>query len=115
MVLTEFAEVQAVFEAEQAARGDNWGRLLRSKANRKRLCLAALATFMPQLNGQAIISYYCMSDPYLFGQWNTSRADLCPDPIVFGLVGITSPSVQTGIGAGLNMYVPQVSPFIAVL
>lgn len=84
LVLFEFEEMKDAIEAERLAKAEKWSVILRSAANRHRLGLALLMTFLTQMSGSSIIYYYYT--------------------VVFDSVGITDPSVQTGIAAGLNMF-----------
>lgn len=68
---------------EEATQQDSWKKILAVPSNRYRLALVGLMTWIPQMDGAAIISFYYTS--------------------VLTLVGITGATVQTGIGAGLSM------------
>ncbi|BGP48361.1 hypothetical protein JCM10450v2_004233 [Rhodotorula kratochvilovae] len=84
LVAFEYEEILVALQAEKEAQNEKWSNLLRSKANRYRLWLAAMMTIVPQLNGAAIINFY-------YSQILTQ-------------VGITGSATQTGIGAGLSMF-----------
>ncbi|KLT43733.1 putative hexose transport-related protein [Cutaneotrichosporon oleaginosum] len=84
LVLFEYDEMRAAIEKERLAKAEKWSVILRGRSNRHRLGLAALMTFLTQMSGASIIYYYYT--------------------IVFELVGITDPTVQTGIAAGLSMF-----------
>ncbi|OCF32460.1 hypothetical protein I316_05886 [Kwoniella heveanensis BCC8398] len=83
MVLFEWEEMKNTLVLEDAAHGLSWTEVWKAPGNKKRLFLAGLTTFMPQLNGSAIISFYYS--------------------VVLKNVGISSPTQITGIGAGLSM------------
>ncbi|WVQ84277.1 hypothetical protein IAT38_006429 [Cryptococcus sp. DSM 104549] len=85
LVAFEWEEMKATIELENKNKTMmSWAEVLRIPGNKHRLGLAALMTFMPQLNGSGIISFYYS--------------------VVLAQCGITGASKTTGIGAGLNMY-----------
>lgn len=84
LVVFEFDEMKEAIVAERHAKAEKWSTILRSRPNRHRLGLALLMTFVTQMAGASIIYFYYS--------------------MVFDSVGITDPSVQTGIAAGLNMF-----------
>lgn len=84
LVLFEFEEMKEAIDAERIAKAEKWSVILRGKANRRRLLLAALMTHLTQMSGTSIIYFYYS--------------------VVFDSVGITDPTQQTGINAGLNTF-----------
>jgi MFS family permease len=84
LVVFEFEEIKEALEAERIAKAEKWRTILRGRANRHRLGLAALMTNLCWMSGSSIIYYYYS--------------------IVFTSVGITDPTTQTGIAAGLNVW-----------
>jgi hypothetical protein len=68
---------------EREARAEKWETIIRSPNNRHRLGLATLMIFMVSLSGSSIIYWYYT--------------------IIYSQVGITDPTTQTGIQAGLNV------------
>jgi len=84
LVVFEFEEIKQTLETERIAKAEKWSTILRGRANRHRLGLAALMTFLTWMSGSSIIYYYYS--------------------VVFDLVGITNATTQTGIAAGLNMF-----------
>ncbi|ORY25046.1 putative hexose transport-related protein [Naematelia encephala] len=84
LVNFEWEEMKNTLALEDAAKTLSWKEAFSMPGNKKRLFLAGFMTFMPQLNGSGIISFYYS--------------------VVLKLVGITSPSTITGIGAGLSMF-----------
>ncbi|ORY90786.1 putative hexose transport-related protein [Leucosporidium creatinivorum] len=84
LVKFTFQEIKDTLAAEEATEQDSWKKILAVPSNRYRLALVGLMTWIPQMDGAAIISFYYTS--------------------VLTLVGITGATVQTGIGAGLSMF-----------
>ncbi|ODN84256.1 hypothetical protein L202_00245 [Cryptococcus amylolentus CBS 6039] len=84
LVAFEWQEVKETIALEEANRRRSWAEVLRMPGNKHRLCLAALMTFMPQMSGSNIISYYYS--------------------VVLTQSGISGAGKITGIGAGLNMW-----------
>lgn len=84
LVLFEFEEMRQTIRMEQEAKAERWSRIVRNPGSRYRLGLAVLMTFLTNLSGSSIIYYYYTT--------------------VFDLVGITNPTTQTGINAGLNIF-----------
>jgi hypothetical protein len=84
LVRFEFDEIKETLENERIAKAEQWSTILRGRANRHRLGLAALMTHLAWMSGSSIIYYYYT--------------------VVFETVGITDPTVQTGIAAGLNVF-----------
>ncbi|KAI0801952.1 general substrate transporter [Irpex lacteus] len=84
LVLFEYEEMKEAIRKEQEAKSEKWSTILRSRANRHRMGLAMLMTFMTNLSGSSIIYYYYT--------------------VVFDLVGITDATTQTGINAGLTVF-----------
>lgn len=84
LVQFEFEEMKTAIRKEQEAKAEKWSTILRSRTNRHRLGLTVLMTFMTNLSGSSLIYFYYV--------------------IVFGLVGITDPTTQTGIQAGLSIF-----------
>lgn len=83
LVLFEFEEMKNAIAKEREAKAEKWSVILRSPNNRKRLGLASLMIFMTNLSGSSIIYWYYT--------------------IIYSQVGITDPTTQTGIQAGLNV------------
>jgi SP family sugar:H+ symporter-like MFS transporter len=83
LVLFEFDEMKNAISKEREAKAEQWSVILRSPNNRKRLGLASLMIFMTNLSGSSIIYWYYT--------------------IIYSQVGITDPTTQTGIQAGLNV------------
>jgi SP family sugar:H+ symporter-like MFS transporter len=83
LVLFEFEEMKNAIAKEREAKAEKWSVILRSPNNRKRLGLASLMIFMTNLSGSSIIYWYYI--------------------IIYNQVGITDPTTQTGIQAGLNV------------
>lgn len=83
LVLFEFEEMKNAIAKEREAKAEQWSVILRSPNNRKRLGLASLMIFMTNLSGSSIIYWYYT--------------------IIYSQVGITDPTTQTGIQAGLNV------------
>ncbi|WWD16296.1 hypothetical protein CI109_100722 [Kwoniella shandongensis] len=83
MVNFEFEEMKNTLLMENAVKGLSWKEVWNAPGNKHRLFLAGFTTFMPQLNGSGIISFYYS--------------------VVLKNVGISAPSQITGIGAGLSM------------
>ncbi|ODN77408.1 hypothetical protein L202_04588 [Cryptococcus amylolentus CBS 6039] len=84
LVLFEFAEMKEAIRREKEAKAERWGVILKSPANRHRLGLAMLMTFLTAMSGSSIIYYYYTT--------------------VFDSVGITDATTQTGINAGLSFF-----------
>ncbi|RXK37335.1 sugar transporter [Tremella mesenterica] len=84
LVRFEFAEITTALSKEKEAKAEKWSTVLRSRSNRYRLGLAALMTFLTVMSGSSIIYFYYS--------------------IVFTQVGITDPTTQTGINAGLSVF-----------
>ncbi|ORY30799.1 putative hexose transport-related protein [Naematelia encephala] len=84
LVMFEFAEMKDAIAKEQEVKAEKWSRILKDRANRKRFALTILMTFMTNMSGSSIIYYYYT--------------------VVFDLVGITNPTTQTGINAGLSIF-----------
>ncbi|WVO17757.1 hypothetical protein L204_105455 [Cryptococcus depauperatus] len=84
LVSFELNEMKEALQKEKEAKAERWNTILRSPANRHRLGLVMLMTFMTNLSGSSILNYYYT--------------------IVLDLVGITKASMQTGINAGLSMF-----------
>ncbi|OCF42858.1 sugar transporter [Kwoniella heveanensis CBS 569] len=93
LVLFEFAEMKEAIRLEKEAKAQKWSVILRSRSNIRRLGLAAMMTFLTNLSGSSIIYYYYT--------------------IVFDQVGITDPTTQTGVAAGLNGFT-WISQLVAV-
>lgn len=51
LVRFEFAEMKEAIRREHEAKAERWGMLLKSPANRHRLSLAALMTFLTVMSG----------------------------------------------------------------
>lgn len=83
LVLFEFEEMKEAIEKEREAKAEKWSTILKGRANRHRLGLAALCIFMLSWSGNSIIYWYYT--------------------IIYTQVGITDPTTQTGIQAGLNV------------
>ncbi|KAK4688562.1 hypothetical protein P7C73_g1534, partial [Tremellales sp. Uapishka_1] len=84
LVIFEFLEMKETIRMEQEAGAAKWSVILRSAGGRHRLGLAALMTFCTSMSGSSIIYYYYTA--------------------VFDQVGITDPTTQTGINAGLSVF-----------
>ncbi|CAD6569474.1 MAG: hypothetical protein TREMPRED_005262, partial [Tremellales sp. Tagirdzhanova-0007] len=84
LVLFEFQEMKSAIKLEQAAKAETWSRILNRRSNLHRLGLASLMVFCTNLSGSSIIYFYYS--------------------LVFDLVGITNPTTQTGISAGLSVF-----------
>jgi SP family sugar:H+ symporter-like MFS transporter len=84
LVLFEYEEMKTAIRKEQVAKAEKWSTILASRTNRHRLGLTVLMTFMTNLSGSSLIYFYYV--------------------IVFSLVGITDPTTQTGIQAGLSIF-----------
>ncbi|KAJ3784674.1 general substrate transporter [Lentinula aff. detonsa] len=84
LVQFEFQEMKDAINAEKAAKAEKWSTILKTRANVHRLGLAALMVFLTIMSGSSIIYYYYTT--------------------VFDLVGITDPTTQTGIQAGLSVF-----------
>ncbi|KAL1405941.1 hypothetical protein Q8F55_007623 [Vanrija albida] len=84
LVRFEFDEMKLAIEQEREAKAQEWKVILKKPANRHRLFLAALMTNLVVMSGSSIVYYYYT--------------------VVFSQVGITSPTQQTGIYAGLSMF-----------
>ena len=84
LVKFEFAEIHDAIQKEKDAHAERWSTILSRKSNRHRLGLAMLMTFLTNLSGSSIIYFYYT--------------------LVFDSVGITNPTTQTGISAGLSMF-----------
>lgn len=84
LVAFEYNEICVAIRLEQEAKAEKWGTILKSRSNRHRLGLAALMIFCTNLSGSSIIYFYYVT--------------------VFELVGITDPTTQTGINAGLTIF-----------
>ncbi|WVQ79726.1 hypothetical protein IAT38_001826 [Cryptococcus sp. DSM 104549] len=85
LVRFEIEEMKATLEEEiEMKRGEvSWAKIWKGRGNKHRLGLAALMTFMPQMNGSGLLYYYT---------------------VILAQVGITATSKVTGIGAGLTMF-----------
>jgi SP family sugar:H+ symporter-like MFS transporter len=83
LVLFEYEEMKEANTKEREAKAEKWETILRSPNNRHRLGLATLMIFMVSLSGSSIIYWYYT--------------------IIYSQVGITDPTTQTGIQAGLNV------------
>ena len=83
LVLFEYEEMKNAICKEREAKAEKWSVILRSPNNRHRLGLATLMIFMVSLSGSSIIYWYYT--------------------IIYSQVGITDPTTQTGIQAGLNV------------
>ena len=68
LVNFEFEEMKETLASEQEAMRTPWKDILKAPGNKHRMGLVALMTFMPQLNGSTIISYYCESTEEMRGQ-----------------------------------------------
>lgn len=84
LVQFEYGEIKEAIRREQEAKAERWSTILKSRANRHRLGLAALMTFCTNMSGSSLIYFYYS--------------------IIFSFVGITDAAAQTGIAAGLNMF-----------
>ncbi|ORX37419.1 general substrate transporter [Kockovaella imperatae] len=84
LVLFEFNEIREAINQEKAAKAEQWTQILKSRSNLHRLFLAVLMMFLTNMSGSSIIYFYYT--------------------IVFESVGITNPTTQTGINAGLNVF-----------
>lgn len=84
LVQFEFEEMKTAIVAERVAKAEKWSSILKDRTNRHRLGLTVLMTFMTNLSGSSLIYFYYV--------------------IVFSLVGITDPTTQTGISAGLSIF-----------
>ncbi|WWC96625.1 hypothetical protein V866_003497 [Kwoniella sp. B9012] len=82
LVLFEFEEMKNAINQEQEAKAEKWSTIFSGRSNRHRLGLATLMPFLFNLSGASILYLYYT--------------------IVFDQVGITDPTTQTGIAAGLN-------------
>ena len=51
LVLFEFDEMKTAIQREQAAKAEKWSTILKSRANRHRMGLAMLMTFMTNVSG----------------------------------------------------------------
>lgn len=83
LVLFEYEEMKNAIGKEREAKAEKWSVILGSPNNRHRLGLATLMIFMVSLSGSSIIYWYYT--------------------IIYSQVGITDPTTQTGIQAGLNV------------
>jgi len=83
LVLFEYEEMKEAISKEREAKAEKWSVILHSPNNRHRLGLASLMVFMVNLSGSSIIYWYYT--------------------IIYSQVGITDPTTQTGIQAGLNV------------
>ncbi|WWC68331.1 uncharacterized protein I206_102256 [Kwoniella pini CBS 10737] len=82
LVLFEFEEMKVAILKEREAKAEKWKTILRDRSNLHRLGLACLMPCLFNMSGASILyNYYT---------------------IVFENVGITNPTTQTGIAAGLN-------------
>ncbi|KAL7003855.1 hypothetical protein EMMF5_006615, partial [Cystobasidiomycetes sp. EMM_F5] len=61
LVLFEFEEMKQTLEAELAHSKQSWSAVWGQPGNKHRFVLACIMTILPQLNGSAIIAYYCES------------------------------------------------------
>lgn len=84
LVHFEFQEMKSAIKQEQVAKAESWSHILKHRSNRLRLGLASLMVFCTNLSGSSIIYFYYT--------------------IVFDSVGITNPTTQTGISAGLSVF-----------
>ncbi|WRT66776.1 uncharacterized protein IL334_003739 [Kwoniella shivajii] len=84
LVAFEWEEMKATIALENAHQRYSWAQVLKIPGNKHRLGLAALMTFMPQLNGSNIITMYYS--------------------VVLAQCGIKGAAQTTGIGAGLNLW-----------
>jgi len=84
LVHFEFQEMKLAIQQEQEAKAETWSNILKRRSNLHRLGLAALMIFCTNMSGSSIIYYYYT--------------------VVFDLVGITNPTTQTGISAGLYVF-----------
>lgn len=83
LVLFEFEEMKEAISLEREAKAEKWSTIIKHRSNRHRLGLAALCIFMLSWSGNSIIYYYYT--------------------VIYSQVGITDPTAQTGIQAGLNV------------
>ncbi|KAK4688187.1 hypothetical protein P7C73_g1921, partial [Tremellales sp. Uapishka_1] len=83
LVQFEFNEMKAILHKEQAAEAISWRKALSTTGNRKRFATITAVSIFSNWNGQAIVTYYL--------------------PRVLTLVGIVSPTQQTGINGGLQI------------
>ncbi|WWD05123.1 hypothetical protein V865_003195 [Kwoniella europaea PYCC6329] len=84
LVAFEWEEMKATIALEEASKRYSWRQVLKIPGNKHRLGLAALMTFMPQLNGSNIITMYYS--------------------VVLAQCGIKGAAQTTGIGTGLNLW-----------
>lgn len=85
LVNFEFLELKESLAAERRTRQDTWGEFVGTKANRHRIAIVLLIVSCQNLSGTAIIQNYYTR--------------------ILSLVGITNTQQQTGINAGLTMFV----------
>jgi len=84
LVKFEFDEIKATIAIEQEAASESWRSVWHAPGNKKRFALAAMMTFIPQLNGGSIISFYYTT--------------------MLNLVGVTGAGTQLGINTGLLVF-----------
>ncbi|KAK8864109.1 hypothetical protein IAR55_001355 [Kwoniella newhampshirensis] len=84
LVLFEYEQMRRTLALENEAKKLTWLEVWRQPGNKHRFGLVSLMTFMPQMNGSSVISFYYT--------------------VVLELVGIKGTATQTGIGAGINMW-----------
>ncbi|WRT66038.1 uncharacterized protein IL334_002990 [Kwoniella shivajii] len=82
LVHFEYEEMKEAIRKEKEAKGESWKTILSRRSNVHRLGLAIIMSFLTNMSGSSIIYFYYT--------------------IVFDQVGITDPTTQTGIAAGLN-------------
>lgn len=102
LVLFEFAEMKEAIKKEHEAKGETWATILRVPANRHRIGLAALTTVLTNLSGGKCSP----SSAFLASMKLTNEATVINFyyTVAFEQVGITDPTTQTGIAAGLNVF-----------
>ncbi|KAI5480130.1 hypothetical protein MNV49_001790 [Pseudohyphozyma bogoriensis] len=84
LVKFEYEEMVQTIAAEKEAAGQTWSQVWNAPGNKHRFGLAALMTFVPQLNGNAVISFYYTN--------------------MLKLVGISGAQTLLGINAGLLFF-----------
>jgi len=85
LVLFEIQEMKDSLEAERRTNQDTWKQFVSTKGNRHRIAIVLLIVSCQNLSGTAIISQYYTR--------------------ILNLVGISNTQQQTGINAGLTMFV----------
>jgi SP family sugar:H+ symporter-like MFS transporter len=85
LVNFEFLELKESLEAEKRTKQDTWKEFVSTKGNRHRIAIVLLIVSCQNLSGTAIIQQYYTR--------------------ILNLVGVSNTQQQTGINAGLTMFV----------